>query len=47
MDFYRARKSNLKYIKYDKSFIHNTALIASEDINMMDYLVKVKNNHLI
>lgn len=43
MDFYRARKNNLKYIKYDKSFIHNTALIASEDekvIAILEYEIK-------
>lgn len=43
MDFYRARENNLKYIKYDKSFIHNTALIASEDekvIAIFEYEIK-------
>lgn len=31
MEFYRATEKDLKYIKYKKSFIHSTALLACED----------------
>jgi hypothetical protein len=43
MDFYRARDNSLRYIKYNKSFIHNTALIASEGekvISILEYEIK-------
>jgi hypothetical protein len=43
MDFYRTNEKELKYLKYEKSFIHNTALIASEDkmvIGVLEYDIK-------
>lgn len=43
MDFYRAREKNLQYIKYKESYIHNTALIASEGqkiIGVYEYEIK-------
>jgi len=43
MDFYRARETNSKYIMYEKSFTHNTALIASEGqkvIGVFEYEIK-------
>lgn len=43
MDFYRATESDTKYIKHEKSLIHNTALIASEDaevIGVLEYEIK-------
>ncbi len=43
MNFYRASENELKYIKYEKSFIHNTALIACEDkmvIGILEYDIK-------
>lgn len=43
MDFCRAGGNDLKYIKYEKSFIHNTALIASEGqkiIGVFEYEIK-------
>lgn len=43
MDFYRAKEKDSKYIKFEKSFIHTTALIASEDhktIGVLEYDIK-------
>lgn len=43
MDFYRAKEKNFQYIKYKKSLIHNTALIASEGssiIAVFEYDIK-------
>lgn len=40
MDFYRAREYDSKYIKYEESFVHNTALIASDKdkvIGVLEY----------
>ncbi|CAK7027491.1 hypothetical protein KQI38_21720 [Tissierella carlieri] len=38
MDFYRARENDFKYIKYKKSLIHNTTLIACEEDNVIGVL---------
>ncbi|WIV11056.1 hypothetical protein [Proteiniborus sp. MB09-C3] len=38
MDFCRARESEFKHIKYEKSIIHNTTLIACEDDNVIGVL---------
>ncbi len=44
MNFYRARENDFKHIKYEKSFIHNTALIASEEDNVIGVLeYEIKN----
>jgi len=43
MNFFRARETNLNYIMYEKSFTHNTALIASEGqkvIGVFEYEIK-------
>jgi hypothetical protein len=43
MEFCRARENNLRHIKYNKSFIHNTALIASEGekvVAILEYEIK-------
>lgn len=43
MDYNRAREKNLQYIKYKESYIHNTALIASEGqktIGVYEYEIK-------
>jgi hypothetical protein len=43
MDFYRARKDDFKYVKYEKSLICNTAIIASEGKNVtgvLEYEIK-------
>jgi hypothetical protein len=44
MDFYRARENDFKYIKYEKSLIHNTALIACEEDNVIGALEYEINN---
>lgn len=44
MNFYRARENHFKYIKYKKSLIHNTALIAWEDDNAFGVLEYEINN---
>ncbi len=44
MDFYRARKDDFKYVKYEKSLICNTAIIASEGQNIIGILeYEIKN----
>lgn len=44
MDFYRAREQDFKYIKYEKSLLHNTAIIASEGQNVIGVLeYEIKN----
>lgn len=43
MDFYRARQYDSRYIRYEKSFIHNTALIASDEqkiIGTLEYYLE-------
>lgn len=43
MDFYRAIENNSEYIRYEKSFVHNTALIAGEGqkvIGVFEYEIK-------
>ena len=44
MDFYRAKEQEFKYIKYEKSLLHNTAIIASEGQNVIGVLeYEIKN----
>ncbi|MDF2673843.1 MAG: hypothetical protein K0R09_2108 [Clostridiales bacterium] len=43
MEFYRASEDELEFIKYERSFIHNTALVASEEkkvIGILEYDIK-------
>lgn len=43
MDFFRAREKHLSYLRYKKSFTHNTALIAGENnevIGVFEYEIK-------
>jgi hypothetical protein len=44
VDFYRAGERDFKYIKYEKSLIHNTAIIAREGQNIIGVLeYEIKN----
>ena len=38
MDLYRAKEDEKEYLRYEKSFIHNTALIAKENDKILGVL---------